>query len=72
MLYLLSINLQAPNFDFFPESAFESGLLFLRNIALFPNLQFSSFSAGPLYQNARIERGIILGCLWKIKIIAKY
>ena len=40
MLYLFNINLKIPNNNFSEKSAFESGLLFLRDRALFSNLSF--------------------------------
>ena len=40
MSYLLDINLQIPGSNFSENSAFESGLLFLRNIAILSNLPF--------------------------------
>ena len=39
--YLLNIDLQTQNFDFFQKTAFESGLLFLRYKDIFLNLSFS-------------------------------
>ena len=47
-------------FFYFFESAFESGLLFLRERALFSNLSFFLIFAKPLYQNVRIDHRIIL------------
>ena len=38
--YLPDIYFQTPNSDFFENSAFESGLLFLRNIQLFLNFVY--------------------------------
>ena len=57
--YLLNINLQTPNMNFVQKYAFESGLLFSRDIAFFHNLPFFLFSAEPLYQNVRIDHRII-------------
>ena len=59
--YLLNVNLETPDFDFFLKSAFESGLRFLRDAANFSNLSFL-FSADPLYQNVRIDRSML--CFW--------
>ena len=43
------------------KPAFESGLLSLRSIALFPKVVFIPvFFANPHYQNVCIDRGIIL------------
>ena len=54
--YLLNINLQIPNFNFSEKTAFESGLLFLREkMFFFRTCHFSLFSAEPLYQNVRID-----------------
>ena len=39
--YLLNINLRIPSSDFSEKSAFESGLLFYRDIAFLSNLSFS-------------------------------
>ena len=47
MSYLTNINLQTPNNGFSEKSAFESGLLFLRDIVLFRTCHFSLFSAEP-------------------------
>ena len=57
--YLLNINLQIPNKHFCEKSAFEPGLLFLRERGLFPNLFVFIFVAKPLYHNVCIDHRII-------------
>ena len=47
--------------DFQPFWRFGLKLLFLGNSAFFRTLRLVLISAKPYYQNARIDRGIILG-----------
>ena len=47
------------NNDFFKKTAFESGLLVLKDILFSSSLCVSLFSAEPLYPNVRIDHGII-------------
>ena len=47
--------------NFLGRSGFESGLLFLRNIAFFRTLHLTFVFARPYYQHVRIDPGIILG-----------
>ena len=61
--YLLNINLQIPNKNFFEKSVFEPGLLFLQDRGLFFELVISPcFFVKPLYQNVRIDHRIIFTC----------
>ena len=58
-MYLLNINLKIPNKTFCGRSAFEPGLLFLRERPFFRTWHSSYKIDKPLYQNVRIDRRIV-------------
>ena len=72
MSYLLNIYIQTPNSDFFKKSAFESGLLILRNIHLFSNFVFSCFCENLLLKCAYRPWDHFYCLVEKLKIIVKH